>query len=562
MFTGRNIIAGLPEPLMKMVKFLNEKAEKGDFEFSDLLEKWADQEDVVDSLDFGLDNENAYYAVATAYIANEKNGQIDVPEGAHIWSWVYSLYLLAEVAEWEPGFIRRVIMSFADKQKDAEGMLGNVAQTYARHSFDHGLELMDGLERYRTGILAGLMENDFQKYCEVFPPMEHQNDFADAYCGALDLKKDVHEKAYDIAITFTDCALTSLMAFLLKEQLGLDGNRKVDCEKRICELLEGGNTEEYTRYICNWMLRVKDTTEFLEKLVLLLIEKLGKDSDSLTTIDSTIAAKHKNPDLLAKVIVKVAETMSPDDVLKMDHCLHRLNDDRENFVKLVLLFIVHTQGAYRKVGRQLWDQYHLDTTDFNPADFDESLQCVFAYFMLQDHGNPERRLPKVLPLLKTGSEKVKGFVMAILQPYTDDYMGHVRSALDRLNIKGKNAKTIKNYVEKRWDVIQKRRELKELAPEYTYGKEYREARRVEREFMQSQIKEAENGHKYLWQELARKVVLARGEGWRMPDGRTQKLPKIQFSAPAPLMNESQTPFEMRKWIGEIMKDWDDTTGNH
>ena len=117
-------------------------------------------------------------------------------------------------------------------------------------------------------------------------------------------------------------------------------------------------------------------------------------------------------------------------------------------------------------------------------------------------------------------------------------------------------------MEKRWDVIQKRRELKELAPEYTYGKEYREARRVERDFMQIQIKEVESGHKYLWQELARKVVLARGEGWRMPDGRTQKLPKIQFSAPAPLMNESLTPFEMRKWIGEIMKDWDDTTGNH
>ena len=64
------------------------------------------------------------------------------------------------------------------------------------------------------------------------------------------------------------------------------------------------------------MLRVKDTTEFLEKLVLLLIEKLGKDSDSLTTIDNTIAAKYKSPDLLAKVIVKLGETMSPDDILK------------------------------------------------------------------------------------------------------------------------------------------------------------------------------------------------------------------------------------------------------
>lgn len=564
MFTGRNITAGLPDSLTKMVNFLNEKAEKGEFEFSDSFERWADQEDISDSLNLGLDKDNAYYAVSTAYLADRNNGHINVPDGIHIWSWVFSLYLLAEVAEWEPDFMRRVIMSFADKQKDTEGMLGNIAQTYSRHDFENGMELINRLERYKTSILAGLMENDFHRYCETFPPTTQQEDFVDAYCKAAVLQKEEHEEAYDIAISFPDFTSHTLMAFLLKGHLILDGDRKVDCEKRICELIERGSVNEYTSYICDWILREKNTTEFLEKVVLLQIENLGKenDKDNLSAIDRAIAAKHKNPDLLAKVVIKVAEAMSPDDVLKMDQCLHRLYEDRESFVKLVLFFIVHTQGGYRSVGRHLWDQYHLETTDFNPLDIDESVQFVFAYFMLQDHGNPERRLPKVLPLLKSGSKQVKKYVMAILQPYTDNYMGHVSAALDKLKIKGKDAQTIKDYVEGRWNVIQKRRELKELAPEYTYGKEFREARRVEQEYLQSRIKEVEEGHKYFWQEIARKVVLARGEGWRMPDGRTQKLPRIQFSAPAPLMNESLSPMEMRKWIDDIMKDWNDTTGNH
>ena len=152
--------------------------------------------------------------------------------------------------------------------------------------------------------------------------------------------------------------------------------------------------------------------------------------------------------------------------------------------------------------------------------------------------------------------------MGMLRPYTDDYMGHVVAELDKLKINNKEAKTIKAYVDGRWNVIKLRKEMKELSPAYTHGKEYREARRVETEYLQGRMKEAEKDHHALWKELASTVILARGGGWRMADGTTQKLPLIQFSMPARQLNESLSPREQENWLNDILKDWNDTTGNH
>lgn len=563
MFTGRNIIPGLPETLVRVIDFLNGKANDGEFEFSDSLEKWADQEDVIEPLGLRYENDKYYYAVSTAYIACKGNGHIKVTEDVHIWSWVLSLYVLAEYAGWEPDFMQRVIMSFVDKESDIDDILDNVAQTYAKFNFECGMKLIENMDRFKTSILSGLMENNFLRYCELFPPEKHQDDFTEAYIRTADLNKDEHERVFDITMTFSTFTSPASMALLLKVHHMLYGGKKDECEKKVLDLLEKEDVKDYVNVVCPWIIREKERTDFVENVVLSLIDKLGKENNNLLgVIDHAIAVRHNDPDFLVRIIIKVAEAMSPENVLKMVHCLRRLEDNHEKFVNIVFLFIVHTQGEYRRIGRLLWDQNHLETTDLNLANFDEAVQCAFAYFMLQDHGNPDMRLPKVLPLLKTRNKKVKAFLMRILQPYTDNYMGHVSTALDKLKINNKESKLIKDYVNQRWAIIQKRRELKELAPEYTYGKEYREAKRVEREFLKSRIKEAEDSHDYMWMEFAHKVVLARGEGWRMPDGTTQKLSKIQFSAPAPMMNESLSPMEMRKWVEDIMTDWNDTTGNH
>lgn len=76
------------------------------------------------------------------------------------------------------------------------------------------------------------------------------------------------------------------------------------------------------------------------------------------------------------------------------------------------------------------------------------------------------------------------------------------------------------------------------------------------------MKEAKDNSHSIWKELANTVVLARGGGWRRQDGTTQKLPLIQFSTPAPIMNESLSPIEQQEWYNELIRDWNDTTGNH
>lgn len=563
MFNGRNILPGFPEDLMKVVNFLNEKAASGEFSFSDSFMEWEDSEDIIKPLGLNLDGGNYYYTISLAYLACLNDGHLVLPSDVNAWRWAWSLQLLAEVADWEAMFFGRVIRSFIGLKDDINGLLGAAAQIYARKNYEKGSELLGELKEFNSHISAGMMECDFQRYCEMYSPVENQELFTSAYCMAYDLAKEAHEQAFDIAMTFEPFKSAEAMAFLLKEHTVLEGNKRDGCGESIKNLLRNGGTSEYVTAVTNWIIRGKDEDGFVEEVVNLLIDGLGDNGRNyLGAIDNAVALRYKDAIFLTKIILKVAETLSPTDILKMDHCLHILNEKRDDFAEIAVHFIIHPKGEYRLVGRRLWDEYHMESTDFKVSDLDEMSQCAFAYSMLQDFGNPETRLPKILTLLKTGNKKVKKFVMSILRPYTDDYMGHVVAACDKLKMKGKEVKTIKGYVDGRWEVIKKRKGLKELSPVYTYGKEFREARRIEIEYMQNKMKEAEESHHSVWRNFASTVILARGGGWRMPDGTTQKLPLIQFSAPARQMTESFSPREHEDWLKELLRDWNDTTRNN
>ena len=563
MFNGRDILPGFPEDLIKVVNFLNEKASSGEFIFSDSFMEWEENDDIIKPLGLNLDGGNYYYTVSLAYLACLNDGHLVLPSDVNAWSWAWSLQLLAEVVDWEAVFIGRVIRSFIGLKDDINGLLGAAAQIYARKNFEKGSELLGELNEFDSHISAGMMENNFQRYCEMYSPTENQELFTSAYCMAFELSKEAHEQAFDVAMTFELFKSAEAMAFLLKEHTLLEGNKRDACGESIKNLLRNEGTSEYVTAVTNWIFRGKDEEEFVEEVVNLLIEGLGDNGRNyLGAIDHAVALRYKDVVFLTKIILKVAESLSPTDILKMDHCLHRLNENRDNFAELTVLFIIHPIGEYRLVGRRLWEEYHMESTDFKVSDLDEMGQCAFAYSMLQDFGNPENRLPKILSLLKSRNKKVKKFVMSILRPYTDDYMGHVVAACDKLKMKGKEVKTIKDYVDGRWEVIQKRKGIKELSPLYTYGKEFREARRIEIEYMQNKMKEAEDSHHYVWKEFTTTVILARGGGWRMPDGTTQKLPLIQFSAPARQMSESFCPREHEDWLKELLRDWNDTTRNN
>lgn len=563
MFTGRNIEKGLSDRLASVVAFLNEKAAAGEFEYSDSFDYWTDHEDIIEPLGLGIEAGELYFAVGLAYMASKNDGQVEIPEDAHIWRWAWSLHILAAEAGWEAEYFVRVVKSLYSKKDDVDTMMGGAVQVYARHNFDCGQALIEKLPQYKFRILAGLTECDFKKYSSIYPPKDNQEEFALMFSHVYDIQGDTPNMIYDAANDFTDFSSPAALAFLLKIHDIVENERRTGCEEKVRALLQGGNTNTYGEAVTNWCLRTRGQDTFAEECVLALIDGLGKEDKSvLRMIDHSTYPRHKEVEYLDKILMRVAERFSPIVMLKMTDSLHHLSDSKEHFMNFTLSFVLHPDGIYRVAGRRLWDEHHLESSEFNVADLEEPLQCLFIISMLQDYGNPETRLPKIIPLIKSGSEQTKNILMRFLRPYTDDYMGHVSNALDSLGIECEEATTIKNYVEYRQKAIEERTKIKELSPFCAQYGAYKEALRVEREYMQEQMKSTEEKHRPIWKEFAREVVLARGERWQMPDGTTQKLPRISFSMPSRMLAEAFTPMEKQRWLTDIMKDWNDTKGNH
>lgn len=563
MFTGQNILPGFPEELKRVVSFLNERVEQGEFVFSNDPEYWEDRENIIDTLGLSHLDDSYYFAVSLAYLANQCDGNLVFPKDANIWRWGWALHLITGVSNWGPYYLERIIRSFEGKHEGIESIMSWATQVYGAGYYDNAVELMSLMPQYRISILSGLMENDIERYYSDYPPADNTEEFALTFVKANFLKTEEVNKAFDMALTFKSFTSTAAMAFYLSIRGKLDAERKGKCEEVVISMLNG-DTTPYVTPLCNWMFLEQDVTSFEEQCVLLLIKGLNGENkeSSLKAIDHSIGIHLKDPEVLTNIFVCVAENMQPTDILNMEGCLHSLYEKKDYFNNLVMSLVIHPKGMYRIAGRRLWDNYHLENSDIDVSGLDENLQLVFIVSMLQDFGNPETRLPKVLLLLQTGSENVRRHLMAIIHPYVDDYMGHVSNAIDKLKLNNKEANAIKKYVDGRGNAIIERRKLKELSPLFVLEKEYREAIRLEREHRQSQMKEVQKQHKAQWEELMHTVVLARGGGWREKDGKTRHLPVTKFSMPARQMTQSLSPKEQDEWLNNVMKDWDDTSGNH
>lgn len=562
MFNGRNILPEFPNELIKVIEFLNSKANLGEFEFCDSISYWNDNEDVIQSLGLGIDGGKYYFAVSLAYIANLKNGNIVFSKNDNVWRWAYSLHLISGISEWSPKFIKRVILSFEGKEDGIDDLINIAVRNFGRANYDDGLALIDELPQYHLSIMVGLMENDYARYCNEFPPNENPEEFVSIFIRTYRLEEEYVKDAFDSVMSFTLSSSSAAMEFFLKARDSLDGDRKNKCETKVKELLSCGNTSEYVSSITNWILSLYEFSVFTEDCILMLVQGLGKENSYLlTNIDKALILHSDNSDFLGKLFVCVAENLEPMDILKLKRCLNNLSKNKEDFLNLVLSFILHPKGMYRLTGRKLWDEYNLETSDFKAADLDETLQQVFIISMLQDYGNPEKRLPKLLPLLIGGSEKVRSVIMYFIQPYVDDYMEHVTKVIDTLNIDCEEVQIIRTYVEERANYIKQRKQVKELSPSYTCGNVFLEAVRQENKHLRNLMKGDESKHESGMRNMFTTVMLARGGGWRDEDGETQHLPLTTFSLPSRMMSESMSPKEQDEWINELMKDWNDTTGD-
>ena len=112
MFDGRNILPSFSDELIKVVDFLNEKAAAGEFELSDFVFYWEDNENIIKPLGVGHIGGRYYFAETLAYIANLKDGDIVFSEYDNVWRWAWSFHLISGVVEWNPDFVKRVIQFF------------------------------------------------------------------------------------------------------------------------------------------------------------------------------------------------------------------------------------------------------------------------------------------------------------------------------------------------------------------------------------------------------------------------------------------------------------------
>lgn len=564
MFTGQNIIEGLPDDLTKVVTFLNEKASTGEFVFCDSFSEWEKAEDITRPLGSKIDMGGYYLATGLAYLANIANGKLVIPAETSIWRWAWSLQVLAGVAGWPPSLMKNMMESFSGKKDNIDSLINRAAQNYGRADFSNGLELLEMRPQNRVAILAGLMEKDFDRYCGIFPPKANPDEFATVFVLTSSLNNFQVNKAFDIAVTFLPFSSVDAMAFFLSVLDRLDGSRKEKCKGIIAGLLKG-DTSQYEPPLCNWLYMLRDASPFAEECILAFIKGLDEANKkaALSRLDESIGLHFKDPKFLTKVFTCVAENLQPTDVLLMESCLRNLHEKGDYFKNLVLSLVMHPKGMYRIVGRRLWDEYHLESSDFDASkDLQEELQCIFIISMLQDYGNPETRLPKLLPLIDSKSERVRNILMGRLGPYLDDYMGHVINILDKLKLDNKYVKIIKQYYEQRADALEKRRNLKELSPRYNHMLEYQETMRLQKVHMQEKMREAEKEHKSFWKDMMKKVALARGGGWRDEDGAVHHLAHFKYSMPSRQLQQSMSPMEQEDWLNELLKDWDGKAGSN
>lgn len=412
-------------------------------------------------------------------------------------------------------------------------------------------------ERLGDSIVNELMFNgqDILPDCPEFP--EQAVEFLKGK-QAAEVNRTV-----DRAVKCTALDTPAAMGFFLAVLTRVSDGRKRLCEERIRQMLSAGDTARYVNVVANWVSGIGKAGSFWEDCILLLVKGLGKeDGKQLKTLDCVVPLKCGEPRFLVKFLTCVAECVGPLEVLALEKSLHRLGSEKEAFIHFVLSFVLHPKGLYRVAGRRLWDDWHLENSDFDASELEAPQQCFFILSMLQDFGNPETRLPKVLPLLEKGTEEARAFLMRWLRPYLDDYMGHVIKVLDALKMDNKEVGMIRQYYRGRADRLRGREAMKELMPAYTHHRAFLEAVRQQKEHWEKQMKEAEKAHTPAWAGFMDTVVLARGSGWRDDKGKTRHLPQIRYSVPSRQMSQSLSPKEQDDWWNALLKDWDDTDGNH
>lgn len=224
--------------------------------------------------------------------------------------------------------------------------------------------------------------------------------------------------------------------------------------------------------------------------------------------------------------------------------------------QFIILLIIDNNARNREVGRNLWDEIAIYTKNFDPFVLTEQQQALFIISMLQDIGNPEFRLPPIMPLFNSNNKNIRLILYIQLTKYCSFYLGAVKQIFDKSQIRDtEESLNFKKYCENYNTFIEKRINCKELNPLYTQADIYEEASREAGKLLKdisSQI-----GTNDEFERLGfRKVRLARGYVWRSHDGRLQQLAHIKKSIPYPAGLHALSALESTEYMLKINNNWD------
>lgn len=233
-----------------------------------------------------------------------------------------------------------------------------------------------------------------------------------------------------------------------------------------------------------------------------------------------------------------------------------IRKDPNTAFQFIILLIIDNNARNREVGRNLWDEIAIYTKNFDPFVLTEQQQALFIISMLQDIGNPEFRLPPIMPLFNSNNKNIRLILYIQLTKYCSFYLGAVKQIFDKSQIRDtEESLNFKKYCENYNTFIEKRINCKELNPLYTQADIYEEASREAGKLLKdisSQI-----GTNDEFERLGfRKVRLARGYVWRSHDGRLQQLAHIKKSIPYPAGLHALSALESTEYMLKINNNWD------
>lgn len=303
----------------------------------------------------------------------------------------------------------------------------------------------------------------------------------------------------------------------------------------------------------------KTDNEILQLIEEYLSNKETSTEEYIDAVQNYWFGKYLNVELLAQCIDKICSSKSIDTcLLFIDKYLEYHYDkiSTKEMSNLVFELIIDLNGYKRFIGRHMWDSLNIDNTDFDVLSFPEEFQARFALSILQDLGNPEKRLRNAIALFNSDSQVVRSFILNSLSEYAIHYLGTVTRRFKNSIINPSNQSidfnTFLENMDKRLELSHK---CKELLPEYSMPTTFELCNQTVRQHLHESLKESEKKNDDSIFKLFNKVLLAKGGGWRNDDGSVQPLGHFRFSHELPGMIYAMSPLENIEFSNKLLLDW-------